>query len=455
MRQVTGTWRELLQPCYLLVNCILWTGMSSFKSGMASPSKLSPIRLDGRFVIKDYDIVYPVFVGGGETTLTGHPDEGHLKRHRRSTDTRTSEQFRPQPTSHLNISGLGQTFLVKLEPNSGLLAPGFQVYYRSNGSVLSRTWPQGSAFHTDHTDGSRPAGHVPRGGDCLYRGDIISHRSSRAAFSMCGGHVLGMLMTEEEDYVIEPVPTRQRIPTPLSQQTIPHVMYRASSLRQRPRHYESRGCESDTFLSYQCIYSQYQSGRPHRAAALEWPFDRRRRKRAAFKLSRGLTAELLVVADKSMYHAHKSDDVIMYILSIMNIVSQLYKDSSLGTTIKITLVGLVIMQTDEPKLSINYHAGQTLQNFCQWQSGVTGTYGKHDHAVLLTSLDICSHKNQPCDTLGVTPIKGYHVIVFSVTGGTRIKGNYVIVFCHVFQPCGEDDVIVFSVTGPNPVERTM
>lgn len=136
--------------------------------------------------------MYPVFVGGGETTLTRDLDEGHLKRLRRSAGTQNSGQFPPQPTSHLNISGLGQTFLVKLEPNSGLLAPGFQVYYRSNGSVLSRTWPQGSASHTDHTDGSRPPGHVPSGGDCLYRGDIISHRSSRAAFSMCGGHVVSI-----------------------------------------------------------------------------------------------------------------------------------------------------------------------------------------------------------------------------------------------------------------------
>lgn len=52
-------------------------------------------------------------------------------------------------------------------------------------------------------------------------------------------------------------------------------------------------------------------------------------------------------------------------------------------------------------LTINHHADQSLNSFCQWQSGLVGKGGKrHDHAVLLTGLDICSWKNEPCDTLG-------------------------------------------------------
>lgn len=54
-------------------------------------------------------------------------------------------------------------------------------------------------------------------------------------------------------------------------------------------------------------------------------------------------------------------------------------------------------------LSINHHADQSLNSFCQWQSGLMGKSGKrHDHAILLTGLDICSWKNEPCDTLGKT-----------------------------------------------------
>ena len=52
-------------------------------------------------------------------------------------------------------------------------------------------------------------------------------------------------------------------------------------------------------------------------------------------------------------------------------------------------------------LVINHHADHTLNSFCQWQSGLGGRGGRrHDHAILLTGLDICSWKNEPCDTLG-------------------------------------------------------
>lgn len=53
-------------------------------------------------------------------------------------------------------------------------------------------------------------------------------------------------------------------------------------------------------------------------------------------------------------------------------------------------------------LLINHHADQSLNSFCQWQSALVGKNGKrHDHAILLTGFDICSWKNEPCDTLGM------------------------------------------------------
>lgn len=54
-------------------------------------------------------------------------------------------------------------------------------------------------------------------------------------------------------------------------------------------------------------------------------------------------------------------------------------------------------------LVINHHADHTLNSFCHWQSTLGGREGRHhDHAILLTGLDICSWKNEPCDTLGMT-----------------------------------------------------
>lgn len=120
-------------------------------------------------------------------------------------------------------------------------------------------------------------------------------------------------------------------------------------------------------------------------------------------------------------------------------VSSLFKDGTIGTDINIVVVSLLLLEQDPVSgfrlqfskntsfctvhwliktlltnlyfspfhfqlgLTINHHADQSLNSFCQWQSGLVGKGGKrHDHAILLTGLDICSWKNEPCDTLGKT-----------------------------------------------------
>lgn len=55
----------------------------------------------------------------------------------------------------------------------------------------------------------------------------------------------------------------------------------------------------------------------------------------------------------------------------------------------------------QPGLEVVHHADRSLNSFCQWQSALTSPNGtRHDHAMLLTGKDICSWKNEPCDTLG-------------------------------------------------------
>ncbi|KAL3859811.1 hypothetical protein ACJMK2_010004, partial [Sinanodonta woodiana] len=81
-------------------------------------------------------------------------------------------------------------------------------------------------------------------------------------------------------------------------------------------------------------------------------------------------------------------------------VSQLYRDKSLGYTVDIVLVGLIFLEGNEPGLKITHHADRTLNSFCQWQATLHGGRRKsHDHAVLLTGIDICSYRDSPCDTL--------------------------------------------------------
>ncbi|KAF3817635.1 hypothetical protein GH733_012922 [Mirounga leonina] len=147
----------------------------------------------------------------------------------------------------------------------------------------------------------------------------------------------------------------------------------------RRKKYAPKPPTEDTYLRF----DEYGSaGRPRRSAG---------------KSQKGLNVETLVVADKKMVEKHGKANVTTYILTVMNMVSSLFKDGTIGSDINIVVGGLLI----------NHHADQSLNSFCQWQSALIGKNGKrHDHAILLTGFDICSWKNEPCDTLGFAPISG-------------------------------------------------
>nr|XP_033799394.1 A disintegrin and metalloproteinase with thrombospondin motifs 18 [Geotrypetes seraphini] len=134
---------------------------------------------------------------------------------------------------------------------------------------------------------------------------------------------------------------------------------------------------------------------------------RLRRSTEKLQSSGSLNVETLVVADKKMVDKHGRENVTTYVLTVMNMVSSLFKDGTIGKDINIIVVSLLLLEQEPAGLIINHHADQSLHNFCQWQSALVGKNGKrHDHAILLTGLDICSWKNEPCDTLGFAPISG-------------------------------------------------
>ncbi|XP_013858887.1 A disintegrin and metalloproteinase with thrombospondin motifs 16 isoform X2 [Austrofundulus limnaeus] len=123
--------------------------------------------------------------------------------------------------------------------------------------------------------------------------------------------------------------------------------------------------------------------------------------------SQKLNVETLVVVDRKMMDNHGHENITTYVLTVLNMVSSLFKDGTIGGNINIVIVGLVLLDEEQDGLVINHHADHTLNSFCRWQSTLGGREGRHhDHAILLTGLDICSWKNEPCDTLGFAPISG-------------------------------------------------
>ncbi|XP_052742617.1 A disintegrin and metalloproteinase with thrombospondin motifs 7 isoform X1 [Bicyclus anynana] len=135
-------------------------------------------------------------------------------------------------------------------------------------------------------------------------------------------------------------------------------------------------------------------------------------KRAQRSVSKPRHVEVLLVADKSMTEFHKQGELEKYLLTIMNIVSSLYMDPSIGNYIKVVVVKIVLVEEYRaaPDLNITTNADDTLSSFCRWQHQLNPQNDKdphhHDVAILVTREDICSQHDTPCSTLGVAHVAG-------------------------------------------------
>ncbi|XP_052752253.1 A disintegrin and metalloproteinase with thrombospondin motifs 12 [Galleria mellonella] len=135
-------------------------------------------------------------------------------------------------------------------------------------------------------------------------------------------------------------------------------------------------------------------------------------RRTTRSVSKPRHVEVLLVADKSMTDFHEKNKLEEYLLTIMNMVSSLYMDPTIGNYIKVVVVKIILIEEEEtkPKLSVSSNADITLASFCYWQQ-LQNPYSDsdphhHDVAILITRQDICSVHDAPCSTLGVAHVAG-------------------------------------------------
>uniref|UniRef100_A0A8C3V2M5 ADAM metallopeptidase with thrombospondin type 1 motif 12 n=1 Tax=Catharus ustulatus TaxID=91951 RepID=A0A8C3V2M5_CATUS len=208
--------------------------------------------------------------------------------------------------------------------------------------------------------------------------------SGTAAISTCSG-LTGYFRLPHGDYFIEPIkkhPQKEGTPHP-------HIVY--ALLFTLP----------DTHSFFKQQEHRRERWEQNHAAV---------RRVSRRSVSKERWVETLVVADSKMVEYHGSDHVESYILTIMNMVTGLFHDPSIGNAIHIVLVRLILFEEVEQGLKIVHHADKTLASFCKWQksvnpkSDVNPTH--HDVAVLLTRKDICAGMNRPCETLGLSHLSG-------------------------------------------------
>ncbi|PSN39708.1 hypothetical protein C0J52_17987 [Blattella germanica] len=298
---------------------------------------------------------------------------------------------------HYDLHFDGKNHLIELWPNHDFLSPG----------LVTETWGEGAASDLNEVK-------IRSVGDnqCHYTGKIKGFPETRVAVSLCNG-MAGHIRTKRHHYLIEPV--KDHGPEDDGQHL--HMIYTRTPSQKRKR---TCGLNDNWQTAWSKRLGNEFRERKGANTDLRAEHTKRMRKveeKAPISYSnskRGTTSELnymeiLMVADKKFLQHYNGSDYEQYLFTILNMVSDLFHDASVGNEIDVNLVRVIYLEKEENELDlmINTDAPSTLENFCKWSDSMnfeTSHPNHHDIAVLVTKYDICVKGK--CDTAGLAYVAG-------------------------------------------------
>ncbi|KAM9360881.1 A disintegrin and metalloproteinase with thrombospondin motifs 3 [Symphorus nematophorus] len=328
--------------------------------------------------LKEYGLVTPFSTDSHGHYLSHLLSATHKQRVKREVfSSGESEQ-----KLFFNISAFGKEFHLCLRPNNRLVAPGAMVEwhdevegfgnisYSAGGDVVM------GANQTEPTTGTeRILRRELLKTDCTFIGDITDVPGAAVAINNCDG-LAGMIRTDSDEYFIEPL---ERGTQELEDQGRVHVVYRRSALLQAP---------SDISVDYQLQEPELDvPGALDSVARQVNETVRRRRRRDAGEDDYNI--EILLGVDDSVVRFHGKEHVQNYLLTLMNIVNEIYHDESLGVHINVVLVRMIMLgYAKSISLIERGNPSRSLENVCRWafvqQKGDPDHAEHHDHAIFLT-----------------------------------------------------------------------
>ncbi|XP_030232190.1 A disintegrin and metalloproteinase with thrombospondin motifs 7 isoform X2 [Gadus morhua] len=358
--------------------------------GLLSVVENTKIHKSGSFPQKppEYEVVNPTRVDA-----KGHFLSNFLPHHGSRIQRRhVLEKTRSPERVFYHLLHRGNSLHFNLSLNSHFLATGFLTERRYGG-----------------LDGAKLQRHTPS--LCHFLGEVWDESTGKgkAAISTCDG-LTGLFTVSEEEFFIQPVERTSSV----SEEPQAHLISkRHSPLNQSPAERPvsgTRQADSNSTCGVQDPHGGLEETEGQRR---RWE-TRRSARRGRRVRQRSVTTEkwveTLVVADPKMVEYHGSQGVESYVLAVMNIVSGLFRDASIGNAIHIVVVRLILLEEEEEELKITHHADSSLSSFCKWQKGLNMKGDDHplhhDVAVLLTRKDICTSINKPCETLGLSHVAG-------------------------------------------------
>ncbi|XP_076994271.1 A disintegrin and metalloproteinase with thrombospondin motifs 2 [Tamandua tetradactyla] len=270
-----------------------------------------------------------------------------------------------------NVTVLGRDLHLRLRPNSRLVAPGATVEWQGESGATRVE---------------------PLLGTCLYVGDVAGlPGASSVALSNCDG-LAGLIRVEHEEFFIEPL--QEGLAAREQAQGRVHVLYRRPPPSGGPRALDagpSPGSLEQLSRALGVLEERANSSR------------RRTRRHVA---EDDYNIEVLLGVDDSVVQFHGKEHVQKYLLTLMNIVNEIYHDESLGAHINVVLVRIILLSHGKSMSLIEIgNPSQSLENVCRWaylqQKPDTGHDEYHDHAIFLTRQDF-----GPSGMQGYAPVTG-------------------------------------------------
>ncbi|XP_057196571.1 A disintegrin and metalloproteinase with thrombospondin motifs 17 isoform X3 [Triplophysa rosa] len=328
-------------------------------------------------VMYETDVVIPQELRQEEVHLLRGAYRWSGGRRRRSDPQREDRLF-------LRLPAFGKELYLQLQRDDSFLAEGFVTEERSE---------EGSVQH-------EPLFRVRR---CFYTGSVINHTDSFASLDACGG-LTGLVQTADDSLFIEPV-GRTLDSFSGSEHRLIRQKHSSSDKSASPVDSQPKFCQT---------IQDKNKDKKFKGA------EEARGRRNAIRLSREYTLETVVVADENMVQYHGAEAAQRFLLTVMNMVYNMFQHQSLGARLNIRVTKLLLLHTRPEKLKVGHHGEKALQSFCHWQHEEYGTRflgNNHipgsrddpppvDAAVLVTRTDFCVHKDEPCDTVGIAYLGG-------------------------------------------------
>ncbi|XP_051514837.1 A disintegrin and metalloproteinase with thrombospondin motifs 2-like isoform X1 [Myxocyprinus asiaticus] len=337
-------------------------------------------------VLGDYGLMKPVLTDA-EGRFLSHavsvgPADGQFRRRWRrevalADHAHSESEGGTLDRLYYNVTVFGQEFHLRLRRNTRLVAPGARMEWQDSGSMRSESLKS----------------------DCMYVGDVMDVQGASVAISNCDG-LAGMIRTEQEEFFIEPMEMGYHV---MEQEKEAggrsHIVYRSAAVKKPPvsslaADFHSRGANLGRLMDLETLYQ-----------GVERSINQSRRARRQSP-ERAYNIEVLLGVDDSVVQFHGQQHVEKYLLTLMNIVNEIYHDQSLGARINVVLVRIVLVDAKKSTSLIELgNPSQSLENVCRWafeqQRKDTNDKEYHDHAIFLTRQEF-----GPTGMQGYAPVTG-------------------------------------------------